>query len=301
MFKRVGLFIAVNICVMVVASFTIGFITKFFGLGSSYGPQGINYGSLMTICLVWGMAGSFVSLFISKWMAKSMYGVQIMELSGNYGQLVQKVHFLAKRAGISKMPEVGVYDSPEANAFATGPSKNNSLVAVSTGLMNQMNEDELEGVLAHEIAHVANGDMVTMALVQGVVNAFVMFFARIVTFAIDSFLRGDDEEEGGGLGFFASMFVNMALQVVFGILAAPIVMGFSRWREYRADAGSAQLAGKEKMIAALEALKRNYDNLGDVEASAQTMQISSKESFMELFSSYPPLQKRIDALRRLSR
>lgn len=300
MFKRVGLFILVNICVMVVGSFMISLIMKVFGLGPSYGPSGINYGSLMTICLVWGMAGSFVSLFISKWMAKSMYGVQILEAHGPYGALVQKVHMLAKRAGISKMPEVGVYDSPEANAFATGASKNNSLVAVSTGLMNQMNDDELEGVLAHEVAHVANGDMVTMALVQGVVNAFVMFFARIVTFAIDNFLRGDDEE-GGGLGFFASMFVNMALQVVFGILAAPIVMGFSRWREYRADAGSAQLAGKEKMIAALEALKRNYNQLGEAEGSVKAMQISSKESFMELFSSHPPLEKRIQALKRLSR
>jgi heat shock protein HtpX len=301
MFKRVTLFIAVNICVMVVASFTISLITKFFGLGSSYGEGGINYGSLMTICMVWGMAGSFVSLFISKWMAKSMYGVKVMEPHGSYGSLVQKVHLLAKRAGISKMPEVGVYESPEANAFATGASKNNSLVAVSTGLLNQMSEDEVEGVLAHEIAHIANGDMVTMALVQGVVNAFVMFFARIVTFAIDNFLRGEDEEEGGGLGFFASMFVNMGLQILFGFLAAPIVMGFSRWREYRADAGSAQLAGKEKMIAALEALKRNYNQLGAVETSAQTMQISSKESFLELFSSHPPLEKRIKALKKLSR
>ena len=211
--------------------------------------------------------------------------------------------FLEKVKGDSSLQEKLKAASDADAALAIAKEAGFAITAEDIQSMQsatELSDDELEGVLAHEVAHVANGDMVTMALVQGVVNAFVMFFARIVTFAIDNFLRGDDEE-GGGLGFFASMFVNMALQVVFGILAAPIVMGFSRWREYRADAGSAQLAGKEKMIAALEALKRNYNQLGEAEGSVKAMQISSKESFMELFSSHPPLEKRIQALKRLSR
>lgn len=303
MFKRVGLFVLVNIMVMVVAMTTISLIMRFFGLDPVATGQGLNYTSLAVICLVWGMAGSFVSLAISKFMAKQMFRLQMLTPSGPQGALVRKVHELAERAGLSKMPEVAIYQSPEVNAFATGPSRNNSLVAVSTGLLQNMNSDEAEGVLAHEVAHIANGDMVTMALIQGVVNAFVIFFARIVTFAIDNFLRRGD---GPGLGLFGYLIVSNVLYVLFGILASPIVFGFSRWREYRADAGGAHLAGKHKMIAALEALQRNLaraevatQTAAPNDSSVRTMKISSPLKMNELFSTHPPLAKRIAALRSL--
>lgn len=304
MLKRVGLFILVNILVMVVANIVISLVIGFFGLGPTMTANGINYATLMVICLVWGMAGSFVSLWMSKWLAKKAYGVEIVSPSGPYGQVVRKVHEFAQRAGIEKMPEVGIYHSPEINAFATGATKNSSMVAVSTGLLEKMNSDEAEGVLGHEVAHIANGDMVTLALVQGVVNAFVMFFARIATIAIDNLMRGDDDN-GRGLGFFAYMIVYNLLYFVFSLLAAPIVFGFSRYREYRADNGGATLAGKQKMIAALEALKRNYDNLDQFDdgiqrdSSVRAMQISSKVSWSELFSTHPSLDKRIEKLKQL--
>ena len=304
MFKRVGLFILVNILVMVVANVVISLVIGFFGLGPTMTASGVNYATLMVICLVWGMAGSFVSLWMSKWLAKKAYGVEIVSTTGPYGQLVRKVHEFSTRAGIEKMPEVGVYHSPEINAFATGATKNSSMVAVSTGLLEKMNTDEAEGVLGHEVAHIANGDMVTLALVQGVVNAFVMFFARLATIAIDNLMRGDDDD-GRGLGFFAYMIVYNLLYFVFSLLAAPIVFGFSRYREYRADDGGATLAGKEKMIAALEALKRNYDNLDQFDdgiqrdSAVRAMQISSKVSWSELFSTHPSLDKRIEKLKKL--
>lgn len=301
MFKRFFLFFLTNILVMIAGSFIINVAMQFFGLGPVLTQSGINYTSLMFICFVWGMAGSFISLWISKWMAKRAYGVEIVSTTGQYSQLVQSVHMLAKRSGIEKMPEVGVYQSPDINAFATGATKNKSLVAVSTGLLQGMSKDEIDGVLGHEIAHIANGDMVTMTLVQGVVNAFVMFFAQIATIAIDNLMRGDDDEGGGGLGFFARTFVYMGFQMVFGMLAAPIVMGFSRYREYRADEGSAKLGGKQKMINALEALKRNYPQLSKPkEEGLAAMQISSKASWAEMFSSHPTLDKRINRLKSLS-
>ncbi len=284
---------------MIVGSFTINLVIQWLGLGPVMGQKGINYQTLMVICLGWGMIGSFISLWMSKWMAKSAYGVEIVSANGPYAELVQTVHRLSQRAGITGMPEVGIYHSPEINAFATGASKNNSLVAVSTGLLEKMDKEERDGVLGHEVAHIANGDMVTMALVQGVVNAFVMFFAHLATIAIDNFLRKDDDE-GGGLGFFARHFVYMGFQVLFGILAAPVVMGFSRYREYRADEGSARIGGKDKMIAALQALQRNYPQLSEPkEDSMAAFQISSKVKWAELFSSHPPLEKRIKNLNQL--
>ncbi len=293
MFKRFALFIGLNILIMV----TVNLLLRVFGIDPSYYSNGsINYYGLAAFCLIWGMVGSFISLQLSKFMAKRFMGVEIVDGRGQYSQLVMKVHTFAKKAGLETMPEVGIYHSPELNAFATGPSKNNSLVAVSTGLLERMNEDEVDGVLAHEVAHIANGDMVTMALLQGVMNAFVMFAAKIVTILIDQALRGDDDE-GRGLGFIAHIAVEIGLQIFFGILASIPLMWFSRYREYRADAGSARIAGKEKMISALEALQRNYDSLKGSETSLKTMQISSKTSFMELFSSHPPLERRINALR----
>jgi heat shock protein HtpX len=231
-------------------------------------------------------------------MAKRFYNIEILSPTGPNGNLVQKVYSLARQSGLKTMPEVGIYDSAEINAFATGYSKNSSLVAVSSGLLYKMDEEEAEAVLGHEISHIRNGDMVTMALLQGIINAFVMFFSHLATMAVDNMLRGDDDR-GKGLGFFAGQLVYIFFQTIFGILAAPILMGFSRFREYRADAGSAKLVGKSKMIKALEALKRNYDQLKDSKQQFASFQISSKISFMELFSSHPPLEKRIEALKRL--
>jgi heat shock protein HtpX len=293
-FKRVSFFLIVNILVMIVGSFFVNFILKALGI------QGTTTG-IYAFFFLYGMAGSMISLFISKWMAKKFMGVQIVEPGGQYGELVEMVHRMSRKAGLNKMPEVGIYHSEEINAFATGPSRNNSLVAVSTGLLNQMERPEVEGVIGHEVAHIANGDMVTMSLIQGIVNAFVMIFSWIVTNMINNFLRDEDGE--GGLGFFAELIVRNVLNVVFGIMAMPIVMWFSRWREYRADVGGAQLAGKSQMIQALEALQRNYPQLQEASSGEQhegikTMQISSKASIMELFSSHPPLDKRIEALRR---
>jgi heat shock protein HtpX len=297
MFKRILLFLAVNLLVMVAGTFIISMVVSFFGLGPVVGQAGTNYTTLMVICLVWGMVGSLISLRLSRWMAKRIYNIEVLSPTGPQGQLVQKVHFIARAAGLKKMPEVGIYNSPEINAFATGHSKDASLVAVSTGLLTRMDSEEAEGVLGHEIAHIANGDMITMALLQGVINAFVMFFAHIATMAIDNMMRGEDGK-GKGLGFFAGHFVYMGFQLLFGILAAPILMGFSRFREYRADAGSAKLCGKDKMIKALQALQRNYPQLKEDKPEFAAFQISSKRSFMELFSSHPPLDKRIEALKR---
>jgi len=223
-------------------------------------------------------------------------GVQVVELNGRHGDLVRKVHMLAKKANISKMPEVGVYESAEINAFATGATRNSALVAVSSGLLNRMSDDEIEGVLAHEIAHVANGDMITMALVQGVVNAFVMFFSRVVAFAIDNAMR--DEEGRGGLGGFARFGVVIALDIVFGIAAAPVTAWFSRWREFRADAGGAQLSSRHKMISALKALQTTIEHAEEKGAneSLACMKISSNRGVAFLFRSHPPLETRIKAL-----
>lgn len=294
MLKRYSLLFGVNILIVVM----ISIILNVLGIGHYITASGINYSSLFIFCFVWGMGGSFISLMISKWMAKSLMGVEIIAPTGQYGDLVRAVHQMAKRAGLEKMPEVGIYRSPEVNAFATGPSRNNSLVAVSTGLLGQMGRDEVEGVLGHEVSHIANGDMVTMTLLQGVMNAFVMFFARIAAFAVSQALRGDDEE-GEGLGFFAHIAVVFLFEIIFGILASFLVMAFSRYREYRADAGGAKLAGKEKMITALQGLMRNYETLQKPKTSIQTMQISSRSSIWALLSSHPSLEKRIESLKKM--
>ncbi len=294
MFKRVGLFLLTNIAV--IAMVTI--ITQVFGLEPYMNANGLNYQALLIFCAIWGMVGSFISLAMSKFMAKQMMGVKIVEQNGQFSGLVNTVHRLAKAANLPKMPEVGVYDSPEVNAFATGPSKSNSLIAVSTGLLNGMTEDEVEGVLAHEIAHVANGDMVTMALVQGVVNAFVMFFARIAAFAVQNFLRGDDDE-GEGFSYMINFVLIMVFQIVFGILGSVVVAFFSRYREFRADSGGAQLAGREKMVAALKRLQNQFErgNFNDDAPSMNAMKISTKASrFAALLSTHPPLSTRIKAL-----
>jgi heat shock protein HtpX len=292
MFKRIALFMLTNILVVI----TISIIVQFLGLNHYLSAQGIDYGALMGLCLVWGFVGSGISLLLSKFMAKTMMGVEIVDERGPYAELVRKVHQLARTAGLSKMPEVGVYQSPEVNAFATGPSKNNSLVAVSSGLLNQMNADEVEGVLAHEIAHVANGDMVTMALIQGVVNAFVMFLARVASFALAQAMRGDRDDDRPVI---PNYFVTMIFEMVFGFLGMFVVAWFSRLREFRADAGGAKVGGKQKMIGALRRLQQKIEMTGDSQAAFQTLKISSKKSgLFALLSTHPSLEDRIAALER---
>lgn len=293
-FKRIFLFLMMNILVIV----SISLVTSLLGIQPYMTSYGINYGNLMAFCLVWGMVGSFISLLLSKFMAKMMMGVKIVDERGEYRDLVATVHRLAKQAGISKMPEVGVYDSPEVNAFATGATKNKALVAVSTGLLNKMSPDAIEGVLGHEIAHAANGDMVTMALVQGVVNAFVMFFARVAAFALQQVMRGDDDERegssfGGGFAYHISVFV---FEIFFSFLGMFVVAYFSRAREFRADAGGAKFAGREKMINALKQLKGTFEQVDDSQTNFRCMKISSKNSFMALLSTHPSLDDRIFAL-----
>ena len=293
MIKRLFYWILTNILIIVLVSTVVTVATQYFGIQL---PTG--YTGLFVMCFIFGMAGSFISLQMSRWIAKRSMGVELVDKDPRFSELVQTIHTLSRKAGIETMPEIGVYNSPDVNAFATGPSKNSSLVAVSTGLLERMNKEERDGVLAHVIAHIQNGDMVTMALVQGVVNTFVMFFAFLVTQIIDNAMRGDDER-GGGLGFFAQIMIRNLLQVVFGFLAMPLVAYFSRWREFRADAGSAALGGKHNMIAALESLKQNYELMNQVkEDGMPAFQISSKGAFMALFSTHPPLDARINALTR---
>ena len=297
MLKRVFIFFAVSLLI----SITVSFIFSALGIGHYISQGGIQYGSLMAFCLVWGMAGSFISLLMSKQIAKWTMGVQIVTLEGPHRDIVSTVHRLARRAGLMEMPEVGIYQSPEVNAFATGRSRNSSMVAVSSGLLSRMDTAEVEGVLAHEVAHIANGDMVTMTLVQGVINAFVMFLSRVVAFAISQAMRKDDDDAPASP--WAMMGITLVLDIVFGILAAPIVAWFSRYREFRADKGGADLAGKDKMIAALESLQRAYPQMleekGEPNPNFRSMQISSKTSgLMQLFSTHPPLEVRIAALRK---
>ena len=289
--KRIALFLAVNLLILVTLSFTLNLL----GVGAYFSARGIDYTALMIFCLVWGMGGAFISLGLSRIMAKWMMGVQVIDPNTSdptLSQLVVTVHGLAKAAGLPKMPEVGWYPSPEINAFATGPTRSRALVAVSAGLLERMDRDQLEGVLAHEITHVANGDMVTMTLVQGIINAFVMFLARVIAFFLAN--RGRDEGDSVAPNYLVVFILEFVLSV-FGMMA---VMAFSRWREYRADAGGARLAGREKMIGALEELRRTMD-LVDLtgKESLATMKISGKRGFFSLFASHPSLEDRIERLK----
>lgn len=300
--KRIFLFLAVNMLVM----FTLSLVLNLLGVRPYLDAQGIDYASLMTFCLVWGMGGAFISLALSRVMAKWMMGVKVIDGRTHdpaLQELVQTVHALAKAAGLPKMPQVGIYESPDPNAFATGPTKSRALVAVSTGLFQRMSRDEMEGVLGHEIAHVANGDMVTMTLIQGVVNAFVMFLARVLAFALSQAMRGRDSEGRGGsvnpMMYHITVFV---LEMVFMIFGTMVVAWFSRHREFRADQGGARFAGRDRMVAALQALQRTYGLVeeSEVKPAMQALRISSKRSgFLSLFSTHPPLTERIDRLQRM--
>lgn len=295
MFRRFGFFILMNAAVLI----TVSIVLNVLGVGSYMTQYGLNYEALMVFCLVWGMVGSFISLAISKWMAKRMMGVQIVDGDPRYAALVNTVHRLSKAANLPKMPEVGVFDSPEVNAFATGPSKSNSLVAVSTGLLNNMSTDEVEGVLGHEVAHIANGDMVTMTLIQGVVNAFVMFLARVAAFAVQNAMRSDDDESD--MGGFAYYITVMIFDVLFGFLGMFVTSWFSRMREYRADEGGAKLAGKSSMVNALKRLQAQYENgvFDSRTSDMNAMKISSKDvGLRAMISTHPSLSERIKRLER---
>lgn len=291
MVKRIFLFLALNFLVVT----TISILLSIFHVQPYLNEYGLNIPQLAIFCLIWGMAGSLISLAMSRATAKWMYGVQLIDpnnCSSKERWLLDTVHRLCSAAGINTMPEVGLYQSQEANAFATGPTSSRALVAVSSGLFDLMNTEEIEGVLGHEISHITNGDMVTITLLQGVVNAFVMFLSRIIVFIIER----NDRSERSGWAYYG---ITMLLQSVLMILGSILVAAYNRHRECRADDGGAHLAGRHKMIAALEALQRTYDEVDPrAQPAAQTMKISSKPSgIWMLFSTHPPLAERIARLR----
>ena len=289
MAKRVVLFLVTNLLVVL----TLSVVLSVLGVGRYAGPGGLDIRSLAIFCLVWGMGGAFISLQISRWAAKQATGMKLVDGQSGRGEaawLYQTVERLTRQAGLP-MPEVGIYDSPEVNAFATGPSKSRSLVAVSSGLLRGMRQNEVEGVLAHEVAHIANGDMVTMTLIQGVMNAFVMFLARLIA----SLLRGNSRDNNGG--YAMNYLVVIVLEIGLGILGSMVTAWFSRQREFRADYGGATLAGRGNMLAALQRLAANQRLIDPRHEALATMKISgAPKNYMMLFSTHPPLEQRIAAL-----
>jgi heat shock protein HtpX len=294
-FKRFFLFVLTNIAVMVMVSIVLAILGQ-LGLLDLAGGQG----ALLVFCAVWGFGAAFVSLLLSRWMAKRALGVQLIgpdSRSPEAQWLYATVARLTQQANLP-MPEVGIYDSPEVNAFATGPSKKRSLVAVSTGLLRGMERQEVEGVLAHEVTHIANGDMVTMTLIQGVVNAFVLYLSHIVAAIVRNALSGRDEEgrSSGFLGVLAGHVVFIAAQIAFGLLGSMVTAWFSRHREFRADAGAAALAGRNSMIAALRRLMASQGRVDTSTPELATFKINGQSKLMALLSTHPPLEQRIAAL-----
>ncbi|NUT17333.1 MAG: protease HtpX [Cupriavidus sp.] len=289
MFKRITLFLATNLAVLALLSIVMAILQRY---GISFG----NNTGLLVFAAIFGFGGSLISLMTSKWMAKRSTGAYVIEQPRNESEqwLVDTVYRQAEAAGIAR-PEVAIYDAPEINAFATGPSRNNSLVAVSTGLLRAMNRDEAEAVLGHEVSHVANGDMVTMALIQGVLNTFVIVLSRVVGRVIDGMISGNRESSSPGFGYYIIVFV---LDMVFGLFASMIAMWFSRHREFRADAGGARLAGRDKMIAALQRLSQTYGE-STLPKTVQAFGISGGvgHGLRKLLMSHPPLEERIQTLR----
>jgi heat shock protein HtpX len=295
--KRIFLLVAVNILVMTTITLVLGLLHV-----GNYFPQGGLTG-LAVFCLVWGFGGAFISLGLSRLMAKWMMGVKVIPPNTTDPallELVETVHRLARSAELPKLPEVGIYESDEVNAFATGPSKSRALVAVSTGLLQRMGSHEVSGVLGHEITHIANGDMVTMTLIQGVINSFVLFLSRVLAFAISQAMRSRDDRDSGG-GWLQFLLV-MVFQIIFSILGSLVVSWFSRWREFRADAGGARLAGRETMINALRALRRLHDpEVAAAEAqhapAFQSLKISGEPTgWLALLATHPPIEQRIARL-----
>jgi heat shock protein HtpX len=297
--KRILLFLALNILVVT----TISFILELLNVRPYLSQYGLEYKDLMIFCLVWGMGGALISLSLSRIMAKMMMGVRVIDPDSaitQQRQLVNTVHMLARNAHLTEMPQVGIYDSPELNAFATGPTQKRSLVAVSTGLLNRMSQNELEGVLAHEICHITNGDMVTMTLVQGVVNAFVMFLARVLAYVVSG-LAQQSKEKSSERSYFAYSMLVFVFEFAFMILGSIVIATYSRFREFRADKGGSHLAGKEKMIAALEALQRNIQIKDEAhqKPAFQAFKISNRKhhGLGMLFATHPPLDDRIERLK----
>jgi heat shock protein HtpX len=287
--KRIMLLVITNFAVLFVLSISM----QLLGIDRMLAQEGgLNLQGLLLMAALFGFGGAFISLLISKWMAKMATGARVIEVPSNTTErwLVDTVKHHAAKAGIG-MPEVAIYDAPEINAFATGWNRNNALVAVSAGLLQNMSQEEAEAVLGHEVTHVANGDMVTLTLIQGVLNTFVIFLSRVVGFFVDRVLLRN--ERGYGIGYWIT---TMVAQVVLGVLAAIIVAWFSRYREFRADAGGADLAGREKMISALERLKLNQEQ-SQLPAQMSAFGISGGGGVMRLFMSHPPLDERIAALR----
>jgi len=286
--KRIFLFLLTNLAVMVVLSIVLSLL----GYGGYIGADGqLQMGSLIVFCLVWGMGGAFISLQLSRWIAKRAMGVRLIDgRTGNetLDWLHNTVSLQAQQANLP-VPEIGIYESAEVNAFATGPSKKRSLVAVSTGLLQSMDRREVAAVTGHEVGHIANGDMVTMTLIQGVVNAFVLFFARIIAFAVRQVV---DEK----IAWIAGFAVTIVLDIVLGILGSLVTAWFSRQREFRADAAGASLAGRENMVGALRRLAAKADLVDTSHAALATMKISGKKGWLRAFSTHPPIEERIAAL-----
>ena len=292
MLKRIGLFLLTNILVMVTVSIILSIVMPMLGIN----PRGVT--GLAVMCGVFGMVGALISLSISRWMAKRAYSIQLIEGNEqNYElrEIYQMVARLSKQAGLPSVPEVGVYQSAEPNAFATGPSKSKSLIAFSTGLLNAMSKDQVEAVAGHEISHIANGDMVTMTLLTGIVNALVMFLSRIIASIIDNTMRGDDNE--GGLGFFAYFIVVNLLETFFMILATIPLAAFSRYREFRADAGAAKLTSPTSMANALKSLARAVE-IPTQKDSFAIAKISSNRR-VSLWSTHPSIEDRVARLQKM--
>lgn len=291
MSKRISLFIITNFLII----FSVSLILKLFHLDEKLTSLGLKNTHLLAFCLVWGFGGSLISLLFSKIIAKRSMKIEIIDpntYNEDLKNIVQAVHFLAKKAGIKTMPEVGIYDSNEINAFATGPTKNRSLVACSSGLICQMNAEQIYGVLGHEISHIANGDMVTMTLIQGVMNSFVLFFPRIISLSLTNDSRT-------GFKVFIRYFLTIALEIIFGILASIVVCYFSRRREYSADKGGSELCGSKNMILALEALldQSNHSNNFVEKTGLATLKIYGIQSnLLSLFSTHPSVRNRIKRL-----
>ncbi|NCN27071.1 protease HtpX [bacterium] len=291
-FRNIALMFAVNIGIII----TLSIVLSLLGVEPYMQSYGLNYESLAIFCLVWGMGASFISLLMSKTIVKWTMGVKVLKENEITSPELRKLHLMLQRlslqAGLPKTPELGVYQSPEMNAFATGPSKSRSLVAFSTGLLEKMTDEEIEGVAAHEIAHIANGDMITMTLLQGVVNALIMFIARIIAFAVSSRFERDSR-------YWIQFVTVIVAQLILGVFGVMITSWFSRKREFRADQGGARYAGRSKMIAALQALNNRHQIADDRAPQMAALKISSskKGGFLSLLSTHPPLEERIEALK----
>ncbi|MCP5503574.1 MAG: protease HtpX [Chlamydiales bacterium] len=293
MFKRIFLFFAVN-CLVIL---TISAILSLLNVKPYLTSHGLDLQSLLIFCLIWGMVGALISLALSRKMAKWMMRIQLITPSGPQADLYHMVARLARNANLPDIPEIGIFDSPQMNAFATGPTKRRSLVAVSTGLLSRMEKNELEAVLAHEISHISNGDMVTMTLIQGVVNAFVMFLARVLAYAVTTMGRSNNRRSS----YMSYYLFTMLFEVVFMILGSMVICTFSRWREFRADRGGAILTRKEHMIAALEKLRLNNVPPSNTKSALNALMISpsGKGGILRLFATHPPLEMRIKRLREM--